>query len=75
MTKEKATSTLKRVQLDLAPGAFSDLEFVKTETESASYAEVVRRAIKFIRMLLSRKKLGATFYVKEKDGQLIELIF
>jgi hypothetical protein len=36
----------KKVQIELAPSSFADLERLKAETEATSYAQVLRSALK-----------------------------
>lgn len=66
---------LKRVQLDMSPKALADLNWLKMEVEATSYAEVIRRAVKFVREILTRKKSGAKFFIQNVNGSITEIIF
>lgn len=65
----------KRVQLDMLSGAFSDLNWVKNEIEATSYAEAIRRVVKFIRQILTKKKSGAKVFIQNPDGSMVEIVF
>ena len=59
-----------RVQLDLTPTALARLKFLMEKTEAASYAEVVRNALKLYDGLVEMSEQGAQFIRKDPDGQV-----
>jgi Arc/MetJ-type ribon-helix-helix transcriptional regulator len=62
---ERATT---RVQLELPPQAMERLQRLKDKTEAASYAEVIRNALRVFEALANEHEQGAEFLVKRKDG-------
>ncbi len=68
-TTEKAKSRKKyRVQLDFAPGAMERLNKLKAKTEAASYAEVVKNALRLYEALIEETESGKQFLVRDRDG-------
>jgi hypothetical protein len=61
-----------RVQLDLTPRAMSLLTELKEKTEAATYAEVIRSAMKLYDGLISETERGSQFLVRDKNGQISE---
>jgi hypothetical protein len=59
-----------RVQLDFPPRAMAILTEIKEKTESASYAEVIRKALKLYDGLITEVENGAEFMIRNKDGSL-----
>lgn len=59
-----------RVQLELPPQAMERLQRLKDKTEAASYAEVIRNALRVFEALATEHEQGAEFLVKRKDGSL-----
>ena len=57
-----------RVQLELPPQAMERLQQLKEKTEAASYAEVIRNALRLYEALIAEAERGAEFQVKEPDG-------
>lgn len=57
-----------RVQLELPPQAMERLQQLKEKTEAASYAEVIRNALRLYEALIQEADRGAEFQVKEPDG-------
>lgn len=57
-----------RVQLELPPQAMERLQQLKEKTEAASYAEVIRNALRLYEALIQEAERGAEFQVKEPDG-------
>jgi len=43
---------------------------IKEKTESASYAEVIRKALKLYDGLITEVENGAEFMIRNKDGSL-----
>lgn len=65
-------TTLKRVQLDLSEQSMERLLALKQKTDSASYAEVVRNALKVYETLIQKKEYGNTFLLRDKEGKTID---
>ncbi len=61
-----------RVQLDLTPRAMSLLTELKEKTEAATYAEVIRSAMKLYDGLITEMERGGQFLVRDKNGQISE---
>lgn len=59
-----------RVQLELPPQAMERLQKLKDKTEAASYAEVIRNALRVFEALANEHDQGAEFMVKRKDGSV-----
>ena len=57
-----------RVQLELPPQAMERLQQLKEKIEAASYAEVIRNALRLYEALIQEAERGAEFQVKEPDG-------
>jgi hypothetical protein len=57
-----------RLQLALPESSFDRLEAIKEATEAASFAEVVRRALRIYEGLIAESHDGGTIVVKRKDG-------
>ncbi len=66
---ERATT---RVQLEMPPQAMVRLQRLKEHTEAASYAEVIRNALRVFEALLDEHEKGSSFQVKRKDGETVE---
>lgn len=67
-TGERSTT---RVQLEMPPQAMERLQRLKERTEAASYAEVIRNAIRLLEALVDEHEKGSEFLVKRKDGETI----
>jgi IS1 family transposase len=65
-----AAKTLKksRVQLDFAPRSLERLNALKEKTEAASYAEVVKNALRLYEALIEETESGKQFLTRDKDG-------
>lgn len=59
-----------RVQFDLTPRAMALLTELKEKTDAASYAEVVKNALKLYDGLISEVEKGSEFLIRDKDGQV-----
>lgn len=59
-----------RLQLVLTEEAVATLEALKEATGAASFAEVVRRALRIYEGLLAEADDGASILVKRKDGSV-----
>jgi len=67
---EKAKVQKNRVQFDLAPRSMERLNALKTKTEAASYAEVVKNALRLYEALIEEAEAGKQFLVRDKDGTI-----
>ncbi len=61
-----------RVQLDLSARAMAQLADLKEKTDSASYAEVFKNAMKLYDGIITEIDKGATFLIRDKDGKVSE---
>ena len=66
--RERATT---RVQLELPPQAMERLQRLKEKTEAASYAEVIRNALRLLEALVDEHEKGAEFALKRPDGETV----
>ena len=57
-----------RVRLEMPPQAMERLQQLKDKTEAASYAEVIRNALRLYEALIAEAERGAEFQVKGPDG-------
>jgi hypothetical protein len=57
-----------RVQLDFAPRSMERLNTLKTKTEAASYAEVVKNALRLYEALIEETEAGKQFLVRDQNG-------
>lgn len=60
-----------RVQLELPPQAMERLQRLKEKTEAASYAEVIRNALRLFEALVEEHDKGAEFALKQPNGETI----
>lgn len=67
---EKTKVQKNRVQFDLAPRSMERLNALKTKTEAASYAEVVKNALRLYEALIEETESGKQFLVRDKDGTI-----
>jgi hypothetical protein len=61
-----------RVQLEMPPQAMVRLQKLKERTEAASYAEVIRNALRLFEALVEEHDKGASFFLKRPDGEVVE---
>jgi hypothetical protein len=59
-----------RVQFDLAPRSMDRLNVLKVKTEAASYAEVVKNALRLYEALVEETESGKQFFVRDEYGAL-----
>ena len=64
---EEGRSTT-RVQLEMPPQAMDRLQRLKDRTEAASYAEVIRNALRLYEALVTEAEMGREFAIKSPDG-------
>lgn len=72
MAKEPADDRGKplknRVQFDLPPRSMERLNALKRKTEAASYAEVVKNALRLYEALIEETDAGKQFLVRDAAG-------
>ncbi len=66
---ERATT---RVQLEMPPQAMARLQKLKDRTEAASYAEVIRNAVRLYEALVEEHEKGSEFSLKRADGEVVQ---
>lgn len=67
--EDKAATVKKnRVQLDFAPRSMERLNALKAKTEAASYAEVVKNALRLYEALIEESEAGKQFLVRDQTG-------
>jgi hypothetical protein len=66
-----AERTTTRVQLELPPQAMERLQRLKDKTEAASYAEVIRNALRLLEALVDEHEKGSEFALKRPDGETV----
>ena len=64
--------TTTRVQLEMPPQAMVRLQKMKDHTEAASYAEVIRNALRLFEALVDEHEKGAEFSLKRADGEVVQ---
>ncbi len=57
-----------RVQLDFAPRSMERLNALKEKTESSSYAEVVKNALKLYEGMIEEVESGKQLMVRDANG-------
>ncbi len=68
-TGERATT---RVQLEMPPQAMARLQKLKDRTEAASYAEVIRNALRLYEALVDEHEKGSEFSLKRANGEIVQ---
>ena len=63
--------TTTRVQLEMPPQAMVRLQKMKDHTEAASYAEVIRNALRLFEALVDEHEKGSDFFLKRVDGEIV----
>ena len=69
---EAGERTTTRVQLEMPPQAMVRLQKMKERTEAASYAEVIRNALRLYEALVEEHEKGAEFSLKRADGETVQ---
>lgn len=64
--------TSTRVQLELPEKSMARLKLLKDKTEAASYAEVIKNALRLYESVLQRQDEGQQFFLKDADGKEVE---
>ena len=70
-TPESGERSTTRVQLELPLQAMERLTRLKEKTEAASYAEVIRNALRVFEALAEEHDKGSEFLLKRTDGQTV----
>lgn len=65
---------LRRVQLDLPPKAFERLVKLKVDTESGTYAEVIKNALRLYAAAIELQDQGNEFMLKQPDGAVVPIL-
>jgi hypothetical protein len=65
-------TTTTRVQLELAEGSYTRLQYLKAKTEATSYAEVLKNALRLYENVIAQQESGRTLYLGGADGALVE---
>jgi Arc/MetJ-type ribon-helix-helix transcriptional regulator len=60
-----------RVQLEMPPQAMERLQRLKEKTEAASYAEVIRNALRLFEALIEEHSKGSEFALRRTDGETV----
>ena len=68
---EVGERTTTRVQLEMPPQAMERLQKMKDRTEAASYAEVIRNALRLFEALVDEHEKGSDFFLKRADGEIV----
>jgi Arc/MetJ-type ribon-helix-helix transcriptional regulator len=68
---EDGARATTRVQLEMPPQAMERLQRLKEHTEAASYAEVIRNALRVFEALMDEHEKGAEFMLKRADGEMV----
>jgi hypothetical protein len=68
---ENGERNTTRVQLELPPQAMERLQRLREKTEAASYAEVIRNALRVLEALVDEHTSGAEFSLKRPDGEVV----
>jgi Arc/MetJ-type ribon-helix-helix transcriptional regulator len=68
---EASERSTTRVQLEMPPQAMERLTRLKEKTEAASYAEVIRNALRVFEALAEEHEKGAEFALKRADGETV----
>ena len=68
---ENGERNTTRVQLELPPQAMERLQRLREKTEAASYAEVIRNALRVFEALVDEHAGGAEFSLKRPNGEII----
>ena len=66
---ERATT---RVQLEMPPQAMVRLQKLKDRSEAASYAEVIRNALRLYEALVEEHEKGSEFTLKRANGETVQ---
>jgi Arc/MetJ-type ribon-helix-helix transcriptional regulator len=63
------TKPTTRVQLELPWSSMERLKSLREKTEAASYAEVIRNALRLYEALVKEAQDGNQLYIKDREGR------
>lgn len=69
------TKTTTRVQLELPNESMQRLKALRDKAEAASYAEVIRNALRLYESLIAEADSGGKLYTKSGSGDEVEIKF
>jgi Arc/MetJ-type ribon-helix-helix transcriptional regulator len=69
---ESGERSTTRVQLEMPPQAMERLQKLKDKAEAASYAEVIRNALRLYEALVAEHEKGSEFSLKRTDGEVVQ---
>ena len=69
---DPADRATTRVQLEMPPQAMVRLQKMKDLTEAASYAEVIRNALRLFEALVDEHEKGSEFSLKRANGEIVQ---
>lgn len=69
---QKKSAKTTRVQLELPEKSYERLNLLKEKTEAASYAEVLKNALRLYESIINQVDSGKRLYVSDKDGKMVE---
>ena len=70
-TTEGSERVNTRVQLEMPPQAMDRLQRLKEKSEAASYAEVIRNALRLYEALVDEHEQGSEFSLKRPNGEIV----
>ncbi|MBG6119350.1 MULTISPECIES: hypothetical protein [unclassified Sphingobium] len=70
--RETSGSATRRIQMDMPPKSVERLERLRDITEAASYAEVMRNALRLYEAMIEEVEAGNEIFVK-RDGVVAPL--
>ena len=68
----KKPSKTTRVQMELPEKSYERLNSLKEKTEAASYAEVLKNALRLYESIIAQVDSGKRLYLSDKDGNMVE---
>ncbi len=68
---ESGARATTRVQLEMPPQAMERLQRLKEKSEAASYAEVIRNALRLFEALVDEHEKGSEFSLKRSNGEVV----
>jgi len=69
--KKEEQSLNKRIQMDMPPTSVTRLKALKEKTESSSYSEVIRNALRLYEAIISEVESGGQLLI-QRDGKTSE---
>ncbi len=70
LSQRKKKAPVKRVQLDLPARSMERLNDLKDMTEAASYAEVIRNALRLYEDMAQKAASGREFLIRDTSGNI-----